>query len=339
MEVQRLNYIGSKYQLLSVIHEDICDKTGWTSLEGRTVGDLFSGTGIVSWSFREKGAITVSNDSELYSYYITKAFSVSNFTPKLKTILERLNGCDSKHTGFVTRNFSPYGDCERMFFTVENAQRIDWMRQAVEDLKGEVSDEEYTFLVASLIIAADAVSNVPAVYGMYLKNFKAKATKKLNIKAIHTMNSSAKSGSRVFNQSVLDGDFPRMDIVYLDPPYNGRQYSKNYFPLNIIAMTPSQANQQMLHGKTGIPDDSFVSPFCQKRMVETSFDSLFRNLKAEWIFLSYNEEGIVTKDKMLEIMRRYGNADVEEYDYKRFKSFNYNEGNTVTEYLFSLHKL
>ena len=130
-----------------------------------------------------------------------------------------------------------------------------------------------------------------------------------------------------------------MDAVYLDPPYNGRQYSKNYFPLNIIAMTPDEAAQQILHGKTGIPDDSFVSSFCQKRHVENSFNTLIQSLNAEWIFLSYSSEGIVTKDKMLEILGRHGTAGVVEMDYKRFKSFNYNEGERVTEYLFFVRKL
>jgi len=338
MQVQRLNYIGSKHQLIDWIIENIMNKTKWTSLDKKVIGDLFAGTGVVTWNFRNKGAITVSNDAELYSYYITKAFARTQWSEKLKNIIDSLNNSKDGLVGFVTRNFSPWEESERMFFTVENAQRIDWVRQYIENIRTRLSEEEYVFLVASLVVSADSVSNVPAVYGMYLKNFKDKAKKKLVIRPIHTNETLADTQSQVFNNSVLHVKFPKMDAVYLDPPYNNRQYSKNYFPLNIIAMTPDAADEQKLHGKTGIPDDSFISSFCQKKTVEQSFETLVKSLEAQWIFISYNSESLIPKDRMIQILSKYGETGVEEMDYKRFKSFNYNNGDSVTEYLFFLCK-
>jgi adenine-specific DNA-methyltransferase len=130
------------------------------------------------------------------------------------------------------------------------------------------------------------------------------------------------------------------DFVYLDPPYNERQYSKNYFPLNIIAKTPTALlTEPALKGKTGIPTDCFISPFCKRgTLVETAFETVFRDLKTMWIFLSYNSESIVPKDKMLELMGKYGTASVVERDYKRFKSFEYNKDVAIKEYLFCLRK-
>jgi adenine-specific DNA-methyltransferase len=281
----------------------------------------------------------VSNDAELYSYYITKAFALSQWSEKLKNIIDSLNNSKDGLAGFVTKNFSPWKESERMFFTVENAQRIDWCRQYIENIRPNVTEAEYVFLVASLVVSADAVSNLPAVYGMYLKNFKDKAKKKLVIRPIHTNQSQVSTQSQVFNSSVLNSKFPKMDAVYLDPPYNGRQYSKNYFPLNIIAMTPEIADGQQLHGKTGIPDDSFISTFCQKKSVEQSFETLVKTLDTQWIFISYNSESLITKDRMIQILSKYGETGVEEMDYKRFKSFSYNDGDSVTEYLFFLRKL
>ena len=128
--------------------------------------------------------------------------------------------------------------------------------------------------------------------------------------------------------------------MYLDPPYNERQYSKNYFPLNIIAKTPEELSGEItLKGKTGIPSDCFISPFCKKGdTVEKAFDTLFRELKTKWIFLSYNSESIVSKEKILELMKKYGTATVIERDYKRFKSFEYNKDTSIQEYLFCLQK-
>ena len=151
-------------------------------------------------------------------------------------------------------------------------------------------------------------------------------------------------GSNTHHFDVLNIEFIRSfesDLVYLDPPYNERQYSKNYFPLNIIAKTPEQLlTEEPLKGKTGIPTDCFISPFCKKGgdVVENALDTLFRNLRTKWIFLSYNSESIVSKERMLELMGRYGEASVIERDYKRFKSYEYNDDIVIQEYLFCLQK-
>jgi adenine-specific DNA-methyltransferase len=160
---------------------------------------------------------------------------------------------------------------------------------------------------------------------------------------IHTNRTPATEGSNTYNCDVLNEDFLASftgDLVYLDPPYNARQYSKNYFPLNIIAKTPNSLLTELpLKGKTGIPADCFMSPFCKKGAVaEDAFNRLFKGLRTEWIFLSYNSESIVSKERMLDIMSRYGDASVVERDYKRFKSYEYNKDIEIKEYLFCLKK-
>jgi adenine-specific DNA methylase len=110
--------------------------------------------------------------------------------------------------------------------------------------------------------------------------------------------------------------------------------------LNIIAKTPEQLlSEQPLKGKTGIPTDCFLSPFCKKgETVEKAFELLFRELKTKWIFLSYNSESTVSKEKMMELMQKYGTASVVEREYKRFKSYEYNKDVDIKEYLFCLQK-
>ena len=347
-KIYRLNYIGSKFQLLDWITSNMKEKTGWDSFANKRIGDMFSGTGIVSYYFRKHQAQVISNDAELYSSIITYAFTRSIYTENCKKIIEDFQKDiqDNKHLstiGFITTHYSPYNSCERKFFTIENAQRIDYLRHSLEIIKENISFDEYQFILASILLSADAVSNVPAVYGCFLKNFKTKAQKNLTLMPIHNNTSQAVDGSNTFNYDVLNIDFLRSletDMVYLDPPYNARQYSKNYFPLNIIAKTPEILLTEMpLKGKTGIPADCFISPFCKKGgVVEKAFDLLFRELKTKWIFLSYNSESIVSKEKMLDIMKNYGDASVIERDYKRFKSFEYNKDVEIKEYLFCLNK-
>ena len=336
-KVNRLNYIGSKFQLLDWITNFIKEKIG--SFEDKIIGDLFAGTGIVSHHLRNQGAIVYANDAELYSYIITHALTCSDYNNDCQEIINTLNTeieADKRTIGFVTTYYSPYNN-ERMFFTVDNAQCIDYVRERLEDFN--LNKNDYNFILGSIIISADAVSNVPAVYGCYLKNFKAKALKKFCIKPIHkSINSNLKS--LTFNENVSDLKLDFTDLVYLDPPYNQRQYSKNYFPLNIIAKSPKQLlSEPPLKGKTGIPTDCFVSSFCKKgKPVETAFDELFKTLNTKFIFLSYNSESLISKDKMIEIMKKYGTVSIIEKEYKRFKSFEYNKSATIIEYLFCLTK-
>jgi len=347
-KIHRLNYIGSKFQLLDWITTNMKEKTGWPSFANKRIGDLFAGTGIVSYHFRKNGARVISNDAELYSSIITHAFTRSVYTEKCKKVIDELQKDiqENKHSntsGFITTHYSPQGSNERKFFTIENAKRIDYLRARLETIKGTLTDDEYKFILGSILLSADAVSNVPAVYGCFLKNFKAKAVKTLILAPIHNNTLPAVEGSITYNSDILDLDFLRSfesDIVYLDPPYNERQYSKNYFPLNIIAKTPQQLESELpLKGKTGIPTDCFISPFCKKgETAEKAFDLLFKELKTTWIFLSYNSESIVPKEKMLEIMKKYGVASMIEREYKRFKSFEYNNDVTIKEYLFCLQK-
>ena len=374
--VQRLNYIGSKYQLLGWLTDFMKEKTGFTTFRNKTVADLFAGTGVVSHHFRLQGAVVYSNDAELYSAVIAHAFTRSFYTERVKEVITEINAAiaaiaaiaATATPGFVTRHYSPYEGNERMFFTVENARRIDTARVMLEAAAATAATaltrDEYQFILASIIISADAVSNVPAVYGCYLKKFKSKALKPFILTPIHTIpepsaasvasaaSAASASASAAFHTDViatpefLSSTLPPVDIAYLDPPYNERQYSKNYFPLNIIAKTPAElaiasaaTTTTPLKGKTGIPADCFLSAFCRKgAAAETAFDTLIRGLRAKWVFLSYSSESIVSKEKMIAILSRYGTVSVIEREYKRFKSFEYNEDKAVNEYLFCLEK-
>ena len=343
--VRRLNYIGSKFQLLHWLTETLTTALKTTTLRGLRIADLFAGTGIVSHHFRLQGAAVTTNDAEPYSALIARAFTTGTHTTRCRDTLQKLNRDleENKHkdtAGFITQNYSPHEGQERMFFTVDNARRIDYVRQRLHETKADYTEEEYAFLLAALILAADAVSNVPAVYGCYLHAFKAKALKPLVLYPTHTVEQAAEAGSAAHQSDVLNPAFLssiHADIVYLDPPYNERQYSKNYFPLNMIAMEPDAVRPE-LKGKTGIPSTCFLSPFCRKASVEAAFETLFRSLDARWLILSYNSESLVTKDAMVALMSKYGTVTVKEQSYKRFKSYEYNKDVDIKEYLFVLEK-
>ena len=361
--VRRLNYIGSKYQLLEWLEDSILQATSYKSFSGKRVADLFAGTGIVTHHFRKKGAITLSNDVELYSSVIARAFNTGAYTSNVQAIITNLVAeinaafpddavitetteiCDDD--GYVTRFYSPHAGCERMFFTPVNARIIDYVRRRIQEMRGVLcDDEEHNFLLASLLVSADAVSNVASVYGSYLKKFKATALRRLVLCPIHTVATPAKKGSTTTRVDVLSGPIRggergthKLDVAYIDPPYNERQYSKNYFPLNQIAKEPSSLlSEPDLKGKTGIPQDCFISPFCRKNGVADAFKRLVENVDSEWVFISYNTEGLLDSAEFQAILEQFGEVNVVSRPYKRFKSYSYNGDKDISEILFCLHK-
>ncbi len=340
-EIIRLNYIGSKHQLYEFIKSSILDFTKYESFENKVIGDLFSGTGIISYYLRKDNAIVISNDTELYSNIIVNAMNNCVYNEFIQEKIDFINNNieNIKKVGFITKNYAPYEECNRMFYSVENAKIIDGIRFQIEEWKNNQND--YNFLLASLLVSADQYSNIPAVYGCYLKKFKEKALKDFVLKPIHKNVEKANTKNKTLFVSNDSEELKKekFDIVYCDPPYNERQYSKNYFVLNMIAM---YENHPVVKGITGIPENSYISPYCQKKSVKKAFESMVENINSKYIFISYSSEGLISKDDFVGILEKYGKVDVYEKEYKRFKSFDYTNkvgvSGNLMEYIFALNK-
>lgn len=338
-----LNYIGSKSKLLPWICEKIDAHTGFGTdgWQGRTFADLFSGTASVAHAYRNKGARVIANDAELYAATIAHAVVRSQYSHKLNNLIITINeGIDSNQylqtVGFITRNYSPFENSERMFFTVDNAQRIDFARQYLETLAPTLNEDEYKYILATILCSADQVANTASVYGAYLKQFKTTANQPFYMIPVHTNSNSCEG---VAHNTAAGSLTIHADAIYIDPPYNERQYSKNYFVLNVIAMRPAEQDAlPPLKGKTGIPEDCYLSPFCQKKNVEMAFRELVANCHAHYVFISYNSESLLSRAKMVEILEHFGTVTVEEKDYKKFKSSAAVENAEVTEFLFCLEQ-
>lgn len=350
--LRRLNYIGSKLQLIPWIFATIKEKTNFADFKNKRFIDVFAGTGIVSYAVRMQEGIVIGNDAEVYSSIITHALARSTYTDKCRLLIGRLNAditagrqvTPGAEPGYITRSYSPVGVDNRTFFTEDNARRADFLRGAIEQARTAeaLTDDEYSFMVASLLVSTDRIANVAAVYGCFLKQFKASARQPLVLTPIHLQTEPANPDSRVLNLDATTPEFllqAEGDIAYIDPPYNNRQYSKNYFPLAMLAKDPSTLeNEPALKGKTGIPEGCFISQLCQKRHAADSMRKLLTGIRAEWVFVSYNTEAIIPEAEMVEMMKALGEVSVVKRDYKRFKSYNYNEDKAIQELLFCLHK-
>lgn len=106
------------------------------------------------------------------------------------------------------------------------------------------------------------------------------------------------------------------DILYLDPPYNGREYGSYYHLLNTIALYDVDFEPR---GKAGLRPDN-TSKFCLKSEVENVMFDLLQKCDFQHIFLSYNNEGFLSHHIISEMMNSLGTYRCSKVDYQRFKS-------------------
>ena len=178
----------------------------------------------------------------------------------------------------------------------------------------KITEDQYFFLVASLLESADKVANTASVYGAFLKHIKTSAAKKLFIKP--AIFQQTDYPHQVFQQDSnslikkIEGD-----ILYLDPPYNARQYGANYHLLNTIAKYDTFVPK----GKTGLRE-YYKSDWCKTGEVLNSFEELIENAQFPYIFLSYNNEGLMTQKEVQKVMERLGKYSLETKKYQRFKA-------------------
>lgn len=333
----KMNYIGSKLKLCQSFLPDTIKSVCGGDLSQKVFCDIFAGTGIVGRTFKTSVKKVISNDIEYYSYVLNKNYIENHCEiPNRLELLNELNNLPLIDNGFIYSNYCLGGNGERQYFSDNNGKRIDTMRTSIEIWKnnGRISNNQYYFLLCSLLECADKVANTASVYGAYLKNLKKSAQKELVLEpAEYEVNENE---HQVFNKDAnelikeIEGD-----ILYLDPPYNARQYGANYHMLNTIA----EYKPFVPSGKTGLRQ-YFRSKYCSASSVKDEFENLIMNAKFNYIFLSYNNEGLMSTKEVKSLMSKYGRYDLAQTNYQRFKadSNRFNKADSTIEYLHILEK-
>jgi adenine-specific DNA-methyltransferase len=324
ISLQNRKYIGSKAALLDFILSVVEELVG-EELSCSVFFDLFAGTGVVADAFVGKAKKVLANDL-LYSNYVTnRAFLCTTGEnadlKKVEGLIEELNTLEGDR-GYLAEN---YGNT---YFTLENAQRIEAVRERIEKWHRQelLSSQEYYLLLTSLLYAADKVANTCGQYDAYLKNL---GQRPYSPNGVHLVDETVYTTLQLRPLALrLEGECKvycqdantlveeiDADILYLDPPYNSRQYCDNYHVLENIA----RWEKPPLSGKTRKFDRSGLrSRYSSRRKAAQALAELVDKAQCRYIFLSYNSEGIITDREILAIMQSKGKVTVRERPYSVF---------------------
>ena len=335
-----MRYIGNKEKILNEI-EEVIRKNG-LYYNGKIFFDAFSGTATVGEHFKDKFKI-LANDNLYMSYVISEAklntpdgkFTKLGFDP-----FEYFNKSKEVKKGFVYKNYSP-GGSERKYFSEENAEKIDFIRSKIEEWneKQLITSEEYYFLIASLIESVSKVANVAGVYGAFLKDWDPRAVKTMKFIPVQITNEKALTNNIVYNEKIEDLiEKVEGDILYLDPPYTKNQYSVQYHLLETIAKNDNPE----IKGKTGARDTSKqTSNFSKDGKAQIEFERIIAKAKFKYIIVSYSTDGIMSKEYIENVLKRYGKEETyqfKKFTYKKYLNTKAKKEGEHFEYIFFIEK-
>lgn len=333
-----ITYLGNKRRLLAFLHDSFLKITRMAGKNKLVVLDGFAGSGAVSRLLKAFAAELYVNDLERYSCTINEAYLANASQVDiqgLEDVIGWLN-CNRRNgygagEGFIELNYAPRDDGdikpgERVFYTRENARIIDNLRRLIEQVKPEYRK----YCLAALLVKASVHTNTSGVFkGFHKKNgnghFGGRGENALGrIKKEITLEMPLFSAFECpvyvtntdINQLVKDRTLPRFDLAYFDPPYNQHPYGSNYFMLNIINDGVPVSIQP---GVSGIASEWNRSPYNRKREAGQALDELLGSTRADYIAISYNNEGIIPLEEFVKIISRHGEWKLLEQEYNTYR--------------------
>lgn len=334
-----MRYLGNKESILTEISGLLASKG--LLQKGYTFFDAFCGSGSVADHFKAYYDIII-NDNLTWSVMYTKGrlcapmctFSKLGFDP-----FEFLNSTSTVHQGFIYKNYAPT-ETQRMYFTPENAGRIDYFRKQIEDWKvaDKLTDREYCYLMACLIESVSDVSNTAGVYGAFLKKWDSRALKKITFSRVDFRNEDCNAVT-TFNSKIEDIiEDVDCDILYLDPPYTQNQYGTQYHLLETLVLDDNPSVSKITGSRSTAP---MRSDWSKEYKANILFDRILAKTKAKHIVLSYNNDGFMSKEYIEAAMKRYGKPETyvcKKIAYKKYQNWKSQNESKHFEYLFYVEK-
>ena len=336
-----MRYLGNKESILKNIIDLLKEKD---LLASRYIFfDAFCGTGTVSNGVKNYFDIVLNDNLRLATtfssgriYSQNCSFEKLGFDP-----ISYLNSSKDTIEGFFYKNYAPCVS-GRMYFNDYNAGRIDYFRDQIESwyLNKKISYFEYNYLLGCLLESVSKVANIAGVYGAYLKKWDPRAVKAIQFIKIASLDSqNIPVIKEIFNENLNEIiEEVDCDILYLDPPYTKNKYSVQYHLLETLIRN----DNPILKGITGGRDMSFASDSWSKPyFVEVEFEEIIRKTKARYIIFSYSSDGLMSKEYISLILKRYGvekTFKLIEIPYKKYRNYKTQSVDDHFEYIFYIEK-
>ena len=314
--INNRRYLGNKYKLLSFI-KGVVEKE-CNDIE--TVADIFAGTGAVSSAFSDDKPI-ITNDL-MYSNYICNYAWFGSETYDKEIIIDKIvfyNSLENIDDNYMTENFAD------TYFSRDDCAKIGYIREDIEDSfnKGDINKRERAILITSLLYAMDKIANTCGHYDAYRQGVEFEKSLELYVPLAKDENNK---NNQCFNMDANElVKEIQADLVYIDPPYNSRQYCDAYHLLENVA----QWKKPEVFGVAKKMDRSTMkSKYCTQSATE-AFEDLIKNIKAKYILFSYNnmaEKGNdrsnakISDDDIMRILKAKGEVTVFSESYKAFST-------------------
>lgn len=330
-----MRYLGNKESMLGEIETVLSEHN--LLEEELTFFDAFCGSGSVGNYFKKCYKIVINDNlkwSVVYSlgriYAPSCKFSLLGFDP-----FEYLNSNDYTMKRFIYKTYAPT-ETNRMYFTPENAGRIDYFRWQIQQWKNNnlLTDAEYYYLLACLIESVSDVSNTAGVYGAYLKKWDPRALKKIFFDKVDSQG-RAPSYVKAYNSKIEEiiGEVD-CDILYLDPPYTQNQYGTQYHLLETLILDDAPNVSKVTGSRSTAP---MRSDWSKQFKANILFDKLLSQTKAKYVILSYNNDGFMSKEFIEASMKRYGKPHTyscKHVSYKKYQNWKSQNIAEHFEYIF-----
>lgn len=339
-----MRFLGNKSSLIDDIVETI-EGTGLLNAQETndrlTFFDAFSGTGTVSNALKDKFNIIINDNlrwAAIYSYGRVVGNNCKFYNLDIDPFVY-FNEPEHRYTGLITKNYTPYAS-NRMYFSIENGEKIDFCRKKIETWykKELINHDEYCFLLACLIESLSRVANIAGVYGAFLKHWDSRALKPMEFIKLE-VNDADFSKVEYHNSFVEDviGEVD-CDILYLDPPYTQNQYGTQYHLLETLVLDDNPPMSKITGSR---PTGPMRSDWSKDNKVHILLDRIISSTKANHIFMSYSSNGIMKKDYIEAVLKRYGKVETyfcKELNYKKYENWKSRNKNDNYEYLFYIEK-
>ncbi len=206
--------------------------------------------------------------------------------------IERYFCAEGRDSGFRSRRGSTG---RRNYFSLENAQKLDWILDRVRDWYQEqrISFAEACFIMCSVLEEVVIVANVNGTFHDFNRDeLWPNSLQPLTLRLPLASYDGPVGTVYCDDAFALGAKLPRHDVVYIDPPYNFRQYSAYYHLLNLIAAWPFLpdldgylAELEFVRGQNMA--DDFTSPLCFRDEFVVALKRLVESTNARWVVLSY----------------------------------------------------